>query len=75
MGAASRVIEVEQPATVADVRRRVDELGIEFLFAQFVHATPDVRDGCRLLDLNHPRCCAQSNSSFLTVTDRRLSPA
>jgi glutamine synthetase len=45
LSAASRVIEVEQPSTVADVRRRVDELGIEFLFAQFVdlHARPSAK--------------------------------
>jgi len=42
---ASRVIEVEQPQTAEAVRKRVDELGIEFIFAQFVdmHARPSAK--------------------------------
>jgi glutamine synthetase len=42
---ATRVIEVEQPQTVEDVRERVDKLGIEFIFAQFVemHARPSAK--------------------------------
>jgi glutamine synthetase len=45
LSAGSRVIEVEQPATVEEVRKRVDELGIEFIFAQFVdlHARPSAK--------------------------------
>ena len=42
---APRVNEVEQPQTVEDVRKRVDELKIEFIFAQFVemHARPSAK--------------------------------
>jgi glutamine synthetase len=39
------VIEVEQPQTVEEVRKRVDKLGVEFIFAQFVemHARPSAK--------------------------------
>ena len=42
---AARVKEVEAPQSVADVRKRVDDLGIEFLFAQFVdmYARPSAK--------------------------------
>jgi glutamine synthetase len=45
MSPASKVTEVKEPQTVEDVRKRVDELGIEFLFAQFVemHARPSAK--------------------------------
>ncbi len=45
MSTATRVNEVEQPQTVEDVRREVDRLGIEFIFAQFVdmHARPSAK--------------------------------
>jgi len=41
----SRVIEVIQPETVEEVRKRVDSQGIEFIFAQFVemHARPSAK--------------------------------
>jgi glutamine synthetase len=42
---ATRVHEVEAPKTVRDVRKRVDEMGIQFIFAQFVdmHARPSAK--------------------------------
>src|SRR6202011_995997 len=45
LSASSRVIEVEQPTTVEEVRKRVDDLGIDFIFAQFVdlHARPSAK--------------------------------
>jgi glutamine synthetase len=45
VSAASRVHEVKAPQTVEEVRKRVDEMGIEFLFAQFVemHARPSAK--------------------------------
>ncbi len=51
MTSGSRVIEVEEPQTVQDVRKRVDELGIEFIFAQFVdmHA----RASAKLVPASH----------------------
>jgi len=45
MSGASRVNEVKPPQTVEEVRKRVDEAGIEFIFAQFVemHARPSAK--------------------------------
>ena len=45
MSSTSKVKEVDPPKTVGDVRKRVDDLGIEFIFAQFVdmHARPSAK--------------------------------
>jgi glutamine synthetase len=45
VSSTSKVKEVDPPKTVGDVRKRVDDLGIEFIFAQFVdmHARPSAK--------------------------------
>jgi glutamine synthetase len=56
------VIEVEQPATVEDVRRRVDELGIEFIFAQFVDL--NARPSAKLVPAQHLEDLLQDGAGF-----------
>jgi glutamine synthetase len=62
VSAVSRVIEVEQPATVEDVRRRVDELGIEFIFAQFVDL--NARPSAKLVPAQHLEDLFQDGAGF-----------
>ena len=62
MSAVSRVIEVEQPRTVEDVRRRVDELGIEFIFAQFVDL--NARPSAKLVPAQHLEDLFQAGAGF-----------
>jgi glutamine synthetase len=58
----SKVIEVDPPESVEEVRRRVDEQGIEFMFAQFVEL--NARPSAKLVPTSHLEDMFQDGAGF-----------